>query len=410
MSFYKKRTVMILLLMSVIFAGKLHSAESVRAQTDLRTFVTNHLKTGDVNIRIREFAMVDGKEVPYETHQMVMPGDVISKIPRIENLAASCWIRVKITFSGGSESLSGLSPSDIGGMNEDEWIKIGEYYYLIKPLEERGSVDLFREVHIPETWTGEYAGKTFAVNIRADAIQDDHFTPDFDAMSPWGDEVIELCVHEEENVILNTESDVRFNVVFRNGAEKLVAGPDNFFQNMTALMPGDRLTDYVTIKNTSGNTRELRFYTALVNPTQEQLDLLSKLQLRINLGEKVIYEGDLKAEPLNKGTSLGRFAPGDEGRMEFTLYMPEELQNVYALREADVRWIFETDPDPVITQGTSGGGNYYPVTTDYTPKGTSPVKTGDPMNPGVYALLFGGAVTAGLAALLIKRRRTSHEA
>ncbi len=409
MSKFKLKTVLLLLLLSAmggvlpVYSGNLY------AQTDIRTFVTNHISTGDVNIRIREFAMINGKEVPYETHQTVLPGDTISKIPRIENLAASCWIRVKITFSGQSESLSGLSPSDIGGMNKDEWIKIGDYYYLLKPLEERGSIDLFREVHIPGDWTEAYADRTFAIHIRADAIQESHFQPDFEAMSPWGDEMIELCVHEEENLVISRESDVRFNVVFRNGAEKLVAGPDNFFQNMPALMPGDRITDYVTIRNTSDVQKEIRFYTALPTPAEDQLDMLEKLQLRITLGEKTIYEGNLKADPLNTGTSLGKFAPGDEGKMEFTLYMPEGLQNAYALRNADVRWIFETDPDPAVTSVPQGGGNY-PVTSDYTPKGTSPVKTGDPLKPGVFAGILGGAVMVMLSVLLIRKRRSVHEA
>lgn len=40
-----------------------------------------------------------------------------------------------------------------------------------------------------------------AVDIQADAIQAANFKPDFSAMSPWGNQVIQKCVHEQDGTL-----------------------------------------------------------------------------------------------------------------------------------------------------------------------------------------------------------------
>ena len=62
------------------------------------------------------------------------------------------------------------------------------YYYLTDILEHSEKITLFNEVHFPAEWTEEYAGQKIKINIQADAIQAANFTPNFDDMSPWGNE------------------------------------------------------------------------------------------------------------------------------------------------------------------------------------------------------------------------------
>ena len=55
--------------------------------------------------------------------------------------------------------------------------------------------------------------------------------------------------------------------------------------------------------------------------------------------------GDLLAVSLNKAVSLGKFSSGEKGNMRFEVTVPAELDNLYALRAADVKWIFSVEED-----------------------------------------------------------------
>lgn len=130
----------------------------------------------------------------------MVPGQTISKIPRIKNNALPCWIRARITYAGENGKLERLKDENIGGIS-GEWVKRGEYYYYTKVLKKQESTDLFQNISIPDTWTEEHAKQKIAVDIQADAIQAANFKPDFSAMSPWGNQVIQKCVHEQDGTL-----------------------------------------------------------------------------------------------------------------------------------------------------------------------------------------------------------------
>ena len=75
-------------------------------------------------------------------------------------------------------------------------------------------------------------------------------------------------------------------------------------------MPGDQFTDSVEICNTTDNEAEIFFRTALEGQTEEQLDFLDKLQLKISMNGQELYSGNLKAEGINKDISLGKYQAG----------------------------------------------------------------------------------------------------
>ena len=59
----------------------------------------NNLALGDVNISLKEYRRKNQREYPYQNPQIVLPGDTVSKIPRITNKAEPCWVRVWLGFS-----------------------------------------------------------------------------------------------------------------------------------------------------------------------------------------------------------------------------------------------------------------------------------------------------------------------
>ena len=92
--------------------------------------------------------------------------------------------------------MEGFSDKNISGMSK-KWVQRGEYYYYTSILKRKDSTDLFKEVTVPETWTEEHTGQQLGITVQAEAIQAANFNPDFKAMSPWGNQEIQLCVHEE---------------------------------------------------------------------------------------------------------------------------------------------------------------------------------------------------------------------
>ena len=69
--------------------------------------VTNHISTGDINISLKELEKKNGREIVYQDNKTILPGDKISKIPRITNQSEPCWIRVKITYTDNLENRKG---------------------------------------------------------------------------------------------------------------------------------------------------------------------------------------------------------------------------------------------------------------------------------------------------------------
>ena len=65
------------------------SAAAVFASFSDRLDVVNHISVGDVSISISEYARKGKGEVKYTQPSEVVPGQTISKIPRIKNQCTS---------------------------------------------------------------------------------------------------------------------------------------------------------------------------------------------------------------------------------------------------------------------------------------------------------------------------------
>lgn len=318
--------------------------------------VQNHIQTGDVNIGIQEYEEKEGKEFLYTGSEgrMVLPSQRISKIPRVTNYAEPCYLRVKI--SSHSE-MPDCETQEIFGMSE-EWIQAEGYYYWPEPLETGGSVDIFQGVTIPSNWTEETSGKTLGLTITAEAVQADHFTPDFQSEQPWGEQEIELCVHEQDGSVTEVEKTYqRMTVSYEGAARNLVAVPGDFFINLGTAMPGDSLSDTVAVRNTTATEAEFFFRTEIPEGlTDEERDLMEQFELEIVREGSLLYSGSLGAEALRETpVSLGVYQPGEEGSIHFTLKLPAELKNVYARRETFVNWIFSVQGQEEMTPEQNAG-------------------------------------------------------
>ncbi len=361
---------------------------------------SNRITTGDVHIDLQEYAIENGHEQLFQNHQIVLPGDVISKIPRVQNLGEDCYVRMSVNFLGDTilteEQLQEIQPG---------WKHIGNYYYYTKILKRGSHIDLFRGLQIPTTLTEASSENIISLNLRAEAIQASGFAPDFSSEQPWGDQTVEDCVHEIDNQLLADSRPVLFTVEYKDDSQKLILQEEDFFQNFQRLMPGTSYTDQASISNSSEQAIELFFRTGYDASQEDAASLLESLKLTIQYNQKTLYQGNLKAEALEEGISLGIFAPGASGEMQYTITVPKELTNSFARRQAEVIWTYSmkeaslsVTPDPTTSVHTGSD------------TGTaSPVKTGDETSVFQWILLlFAGAVLIGIGVFW--KRRKQHDA
>lgn len=394
------------IMIGFLLAGMISAAAVAASFTD-EIGVTNHIAVGDVNISITEYARKGTGEIKYKEPSEVLPGQTISKIPRIKNYALPCWIRARITYTGEKDQLEGLSEENIGGISK-EWVKRGEYYYYTKVLKKLETTDLFQTVSIPDTWTEAHAGQELNIDIQADAIQAANFKPDFSAMSPWGNQVIRQCVHEQNGTLTCRKGETKLSVEFSGKAHKLIAVPDDFFTNLESAMPGDILKDSVMIANTTAGNAEIFFRTDTDGRSEEQLKMLRNIPFEIRQNNKILYKGTLDAEELAKPRSLGVFKSGQKGSLEFVLTIPEEWDNDYALKKTDVTWIFAVSEEEKAssdsqknTDGSSASGGDAKEKDTQTQR-KYPVKTGDDSELLLLIVLLLGSGATVLTIRIVK--------
>lgn len=336
-----RMTVLWLLILSFLTSGT-----GVLAKTVVKTDVTNNFQMGIVDIELDEYQKdSQGKETSYKDNLQVMPGETVSKIPRVLNEAVDSYVRIKVDISTDFESSHPITLDNISGWNKD-LVKIGDYYYYKKILGHGKSFDIFDKVTFPSEWDAAEADGNVKINITVDAIQARNFKPNYDSKNPWGDVEIEHCLHED-GYDFNTfkqKGTEKLSVTLIDKAAGLVHKPDDFFINFGYLLPGDTLTDTVAIKNSYSKPMSLYFASNVLESGGTLDELKLKIVLKLPDGtSRTVYEGKLNTDFEYK--LLGTFSAGQEGEFIFTVTVPEELQNKYSLDTGKVKWLFMAEFD-----------------------------------------------------------------
>lgn len=358
----KKKIILTACLLTVLLFGIL----TIQAMTETR--VTNPVHTGVVDIELDEYQINEkGEEEPFQDNPTVLPGMMISKIPRISNLGYDCYVRAKMEF-------------DIEGMDESyqelgkNWFLAEDGYYYYKEVLKHGdATDIFKGIKIPIDFPQEMEEKQFHLEIKTDAIQSKNFDPNFDAGKPWGNVEIQSCKETGPYEINTVTKKDALSVVYQGKSKELFANPDNFFVNFSDMMPGDTYQDQAMIKNDSKQKIKL-YFAQETNPDSE---LLKRIRLTIKLDEQELFQGTM-AEAIER-KEIAELSSGEEKQLSYTVDVPKELDNDYTLDDEEIVWIFSTEE--VNTRGK--------------------VQTGD--NGYLYFLLAGICITG--AYIMFRRKR-----
>ena len=159
------------------------------------------------------------------------------------------------------------------------------------------------------------------------------------------------------------------NFVFEPGSEHSLT---DLFPNFKDVMPGDTLTQKITVKNDADNKVKVKIYIRSLGAHEDSVDFLSQLGLKVSKSEenKMAYMFDAKANEtaqLTDWVCLGTLYSGGEVNLDVTLTVPVELDNEFQNSIGYLDWEFmieefpieEGDPKPPQTGDNSHMGLWF---------------------------------------------------
>lgn len=174
--------------------------------------------------------------------------------------------------------------------------------------------------------------------------------------------------------------------IFEPGSEHSVT---DLFPNFKGVMPGDSLTQKITVKNDADDKVKVKIYIRSLGAHEESVEFLSQLGLKVSTSREnqMAYMFDAAADQtaqLTDWVCLGTLYSGGEVNLDVTLSVPVEMGNEFQDQIGYLDWEFKVEE--------------YPAEPD-DPK---PPQTGDNTEIIFYLLI---AVVAILILFIIWKRR-----
>ena len=159
------------------------------------------------------------------------------------------------------------------------------------------------------------------------------------------------------------------NFVFEPGSDHSLT---DLFPNFKGVMPGDTLTQKITVKNNADNKVKVKIYIRSLGAHEDSVEFLSQLGLKVSKSEenKMAYMFDAAANEtaqLTDWVCLGTLYSGGEVNLDVTLNVPVELPNEFQNKIGYLDWEFmieefpieEGDPKPPQTGDNSNMGFWF---------------------------------------------------
>lgn len=271
----------------------------------------------------------------------ILPGSEINLKTKLTNKAEPAWVRVKIEYPTvkNDQGLELLNDDSIR-LASDEWQLIGDYYYLNRAMKHKESIDITEKITLPNEWSGGYNGEDCTIAVKAEAIQEKYFKPDFTSDDPWYGAVIETFDSTNYKPEENKTQNKHFGIIYNGGAEGLLKTEDDFFSNWERLMPGAVMTGKAEICNNMMIPIEIYFnrYAETKNKTKNS-GVLEQIHLVIKNNNKEIFNDTLD-KAISEDIILKKYDAGENSILSYELSIPEDAGNVIAQQEFTDFWTF----------------------------------------------------------------------
>ena len=177
------------------------------------------------------------------------------------------------------------------------------------------------------------------------------------------------------------------SVNYEGGAEKFVFLPGSeysdtdLFENFKGVLPGDILTQRITVKNTADS--QVRLYMRAEPVEESHRDFLSRLNIQVSCKDEEIFDAAAsETAQLTENTLLGTFKRAGSTELVVTLTVPIDLGNEFMCTMGIVPWTFLVEEIP----------------DDDTPH------TGDDFELSTW-LIAAGMILLAIAAVLVQMKR-----
>lgn len=160
--------------------------------------------------------------------------------------------------------------------------------------------------------------------------------------------------------------------------------PTDLFPNFRDLMPGDTVTQYITLRNKPYNHAKVKIYMRALGAHADSAAFLSQLHLTVaEVNDTVMFDAPASATAqLSDWTYLGTLYSGGEVDLAVILEVPVELDNRFQYNVGYLDWEFLVEELPIEA---------------------SDPKTGDTIGYAVAVMV--GSASALVILLLIYRKR-----
>ena len=128
--------------------------------------------------------------------------------------------------------------------------------------------------------------------------------------------------------------------------------PTDLFPDFKGVMPGDTLTQRITVKNDADNKVKVKIYIRSLGAHEDSLEFLSQLGLKVAKSEDndMAYMFDAAASEtaqLTDWVCLGTLYSGGEVHLDVTLEVPVELPNEFQNKIGFLDWEFKIEEFPI---------------------------------------------------------------
>lgn len=179
------------------------------------------------------------------------------------------------------------------------------------------------------------------------------------------------------------------NFIFEPGSDY---SPTDLFSDYKNVMPGDSLTQRITVRNDASNEVKVKIYMRSLGAHEDSVEFLSQLHMTVRVvsDPETAYMFDAAADQtdgLTEWVLLGTLYSGGEVELEVKLDVPIELDNKFQHAIGYLDWQFMVEEFPI------------------EPEDPEPPKTGDDFNVGWVIALTAVSGCALVILFLLGRRR-----
>lgn len=176
--------------------------------------------------------------------------------------------------------------------------------------------------------------------------------------------------------------------IFEMGSEQ---SPTDLFADFKGVMPGDLLTQKITVKNEADDKVKVKIYLRSLGAQEESAEFLSQLGLKVQKSEdnEMAYMFDATADQtagLTDWVCLGTLYSGGEVNLDVILNVPAEMDNEFQNSIGYLDWEFKVEELPV------------------EPDDPKPPQTGENSRIGIWLAVMLCSLSVMLIILIYRKR------